>query len=161
MVKTPLVCHTRRTDSGSFTRAFVKLLDDTVLDFHQQDTLYRLIYSVYSQLTLLHGLLKCCYYESYLISTIWPLNQVISGNDRKHSSLAQCPSITNTLHIKAIGDHYTFITQLISKKIINSFLREFGWQCRINCRHQNIGRHNHRWMILLDHQFIRSEIDVL
>src|SRR5229473_2864382 len=161
MVKTPLVCHIKRKDSGSFTRAFVILLDDTVLDFHKQDTLNRLIYAAHSQLTLLHGLLERCHYDSYLVSAIWPLNQVITGNDREHSSLAQCPSITNTMHIKTIGNHHAIITQLISKEIIDGLLREFGRQYRINCWYQYISRHNNCWMIFLDHQIIRCKIDVL
>src|SRR5207248_4670826 len=155
------VCYTEREDPVTITRAFVMLLDDTVLDFHKQDTLHRLINAVQSQLALLNSLLERCHYGSYLISAIWPLNQIVTGNDREHSSLAQCPSITYTLHIKTIGDHHSIITQLISKEIIDGLLRKFGRQCRINCWHQYIGRHNHCWMILLDHQFIRSKIDVL
>src|SRR6266516_4563308 len=152
MAKTPLVCHTERKDPVSFTRTFVMLLDDTVLDFHKQDTLHRLINTVQGQLALLHSLLERCHHGCNLISAIWPLNQVVTSNDREHSSLAQCPSITYTLHIKTIGDHHSIITQLISKEIIDGLLRKFGRQCRINRWHQYIGRHNHCWMILLDHQ---------
>src|SRR6266700_4426214 len=151
MVETPLVRYTEREDLVTFTHTFVMLLDDTVLDFHKQDTLHRLIDTVQGQLALLHSLLERCDHGGNLTSAIWPLNQIVTSNDREHSSLAQCPSSTYTLHIKTIGNHHSIITQLISKEMIDGLLRKFGWKCRINCRHQYIRRHYHGRMILLDH----------
>ena len=62
---------------------------DTVLHFHQQHALHRLIDAVDGQLTLLQGLFQSGNYLRDLADGEWALYKIIPGYDRQYRRLGQ------------------------------------------------------------------------